>query len=208
MKQNIKRSLTFFSFSSFLLSITPLQAFDLDTALKETTQILHSQSSENDTIIEKLHQYGITVFTTWDSFMPDQQIRRDEAAKMLTITKQVLKTKQINAVQEKSCEFKDLNEAWDDLKEVIKTSCNEGLFHGHQGNFMPIKSITNGELLTVIGRILYGTLDETNGHFAKNYAENLEKNHLLENTNLSDASTRDSPATRGDVAIIIGNVVK
>ncbi|MBQ7073720.1 hypothetical protein IJM86_01360 [bacterium] len=207
MKQNIKRSLTFLSFSSFLLSITPLQAFDLDTALKETTQILHSQSSENDTMIEKLHQYGITVFTTWDSFMPQNAIRRDEAAKMLTITKQFFTPTKGEKSKNQNCEFSDLNEAWDDLKDLIKTSCYEGLFHGHQGKFMPQKFITNGEILTVIGRILYGMLDETNGHFAKNYAENLEKNHLLENTNLSDASTRDSPATRGDLAIIIGNII-
>ena len=192
----MKRNLIFFAFSCLLLSGIYLQAWDLESALKETTNMLKQQDSENDSLIEKLHQYGITVFTTWDSFMPDQQIRRDEAAKMLTITKQVLKTKQTNPEQEKSCEFKDLNEARDDLKEVIKTSCNEGLFHGHQGKFMPKKSITNGELLTVIGRILYGTLDETNGHFAKNYAENLQKDQLLENTDLNESSKRDSPATR------------
>ena len=204
----MKRNLIFFAFSCLLLSGIYLQAWDLESALKETTSILKQQDSENDSLIENLHQYGITVFTTWDSFMPDQQIRRDEAAKMLTITKQVLKTKQTNPEQEKSCEFKDLNEARDDLKEVIKTSCNEGLFHGHQGKFMPKKSITNGELLTVIGRILYGTLDETNGHFAKNYAEKLNKDQLLENTDLYESSKRDSPATRWDVAIIIGNIVK
>ena len=192
----MKRNLIFFAFSCLLLSGIYLQAWNLESALKETTTILKQQDSENDSLIENLHQYGITVFTTWDSFMPQNTIRRDEAAKMLTITKQVLKTKQTNSEQEKSCEFKDLNEARDDLKEIIKTSCNEGLFHGHQGNFMPQKSITNGELLTVIGRILYGTLDETNGHFAKNYAEKLNKDQLLENTNLIENSRRDSPATR------------
>ncbi len=61
---------------------------------------------------------------------------------------------------------------------------------------MPQKSITNGELLTVIGRILYGTLDENEGHFAKNYAENLNNENLLKDTNLMDNTKRDSPATR------------
>lgn len=207
MKQNIKRSLTFLSFSSLLLSITPLQAFDLDTALKETTQILQHQTSENDTIIEKLHSIGITVFTTWESFMPQNAIRRDEAAKMLTLTNQFFTPTKGEKSKNQNCEFSDLNEAWDDLKDLIKTSCYEGLFHGHQGKFMPQKSITNGEILTVIGRILYGMLDETEGHFAKKYADHLYKDHLLENTNLNDSSTRDSPALRGDLAIIIGNIL-
>ena len=46
---------------------------------------------------------------------------------------------------------------------------------------MPQKSITNGELLTVIGRILYGNLNNEN---------------LLKDTNLMDNTKRDSPATR------------
>lgn len=207
MKQSIKSILIFLCFSFITFGWNTLLCFDLDSALQETTQLLQNQESENDTIIEKLHQKGITIFTTRNSFMPDNQIRRDEAAKMLTITKQILKNRYSLPWENPTCEFNDLHEAWEDLKDIIKTSCSEGLFHGHQGNFMPKKSITNGELLTVIGRILYGTLDENEGHFAKNYAENLNNENLLKDTNLMDSSKRDSPATRWTLAIVIGNIL-
>ena len=61
---------------------------------------------------------------------------------------------------------------------------------------MPKNDITKGEILTVAGRILYGVLDETNGHFATNYAIQLHQDHYLEGTTLIDASQRDIPATR------------
>ena len=73
-----------------MIGMISVQGFDLDSALHDTTQILKGQDEEKDTIIEKLHQKGITIFTTWESFMPNTQIRRDEAAKMLTLTKQAL----------------------------------------------------------------------------------------------------------------------
>jgi len=90
MKKTRKKSLTFLSFPLFMIGMISVQGFDLDSALHDTTQILKGQDEEKDTIIENLHQKGITIFTTWESFMPNTQIRRDEAAKMLTLTKQAL----------------------------------------------------------------------------------------------------------------------
>ncbi len=208
MKKTRKKSLTFLSFPLFMIGMISVQGFDLDSALHDTTQILKGQDEEKDTIIEKLHQKGITIFTTWESFMPNTQIRRDEAAKMLTLTKQALTHKLTTTWNDPVCAFTDLNEAWEDLRDLLQVSCYEGLFHGHQGKFMPKNDITKGEILTVAGRILYGVLDETNGHFATNYANQLHQDHYLEGTTLIDASQRDIPATRWDLAIILWNILK
>lgn len=72
--------------------------------------------------------------------------------------------------QTKNCLFTDLAEGHTDLQTNMTASCKMGIFKGNDGFFNPTKSLTNGEALTVLIRIIHGNLDETNAdHRAKNY---------------------------------------
>jgi hypothetical protein len=85
----------------------------------------------------------------------------------------------------------------------MRDSCRYGLFKGAEGRFLPTKSITNAEAVTVLARILDGFKDETGNHRADQYHDYLRTQGYL--TRLSAASTAnyDDGISRGDIAIIL-----
>lgn len=191
-------------------------ALDLQWALKLSEDALSKSLSSSwgfvqmgneeteDAMISDLHKKGITIHTTWEAFKPYQSIRRDEAAKMLTLSIPYLSSSHLTAMT--SCEFSDANQAWDDLRDIIKQSCEKGLFKGSNGKFNPQSSITNGQILTVVWRMLYGMQDESEGHYAKKYIEKLENDGYLSNLWITE-SKWDSAAERGMLARLLARVL-
>lgn len=87
-------------------------------------------------------------------------------------------------------------------------SCAKGLFKGNKGKFNPQLSITNGQIMTVLGRMLFGQQDEGEGHYATRYVELLEQKGYLPDSSLSEEKNRDLPATRATLAKLLGKVLK
>jgi hypothetical protein len=80
-----------------------------------------------ETAILRGYQQGLTIYNTPTSFMYDNSIRRDEAAKFfVTFAKLIGKTDYVKTTSE--CQFSDFSLARQDLKDSITNACRLGLF--------------------------------------------------------------------------------
>ena len=199
-----------------LLFISSIYALDLSTAITQSEEALKwstassawfIQEGDEDTIIKSLHDKWITIHETRSNFKPNQDIRRDEAAKMLTLAVPYIQWWMKFESTNKSCTFSDSDKAWSDLVDILKESCEKWLFKWSNWKFNPQNSITNGQILTVLWRMLYGMQDESIGHYATKYATLLEKDWYLENLSIP-FSVRDQPAERWTLAKLLIRVIE
>lgn len=209
----MKKILIFTLCSFLLLGISYATTLDLESAITYSEKALEQQKSQtwtiknNDELIANLHEKWLTIHTTRSAFKPEQSIRRDEAAKMLTLSLIYL-PQPVGFVQNDTCVFNDLNKVWPDLKAVILQSCDKGLFKWANGSFKPDQSITNWQLMTVLGRMLFWIQSEENGHYASGYVALLEKKWYLAETDLSVSKNWDIAAKRGTLAKLLGKVLE
>ncbi|WDV46035.1 S-layer homology domain-containing protein [Clostridiaceae bacterium M8S5] len=94
--------------------------------------------------------------------------------------------------------FTDIDSHW--AKSSIKAATSAGLLKGYpDGSFKPNSKISNGEVLTVLVRLLgYDSSLDTNKKWPENY---MSKSQAL---NISNSSTNASVmSTRGNVAVFI-----
>ena len=169
------------------------------TTSKKTVQ-------SNDDIILMLNKKWVTIHKTWQDFKPNKNVRRDEAAKMLSVASKTI-TNKSNLTPAASCSFNDLDDAWADLRDVVKESCKLWLFKWSNNKFNPANSITNAQLLTVVWRMLYWMQDETWEHYAKPYIDKLTKDWYLSDMNLTK-SDWNNQAKRWDIAKLLAKVLK
>lgn len=192
---------------------TSITVIENPKTTETTTQNTNSSTSNktnkslsNDEIIQMLNKKWITIRKNWEDFKPNKNIRRDEAAKMLSVsTKYLTKSAKLSAVG--SCSFDDLDDAWADLRSVVKESCELWLFKWSNHKFNPSNSITNAQLLTVVWRMLYWMQDESGEHYAKVYIDKLTKDGYLSDMNLT-RSMWDQYAKRWDIAKILSKIIK
>lgn len=158
----------------------------------------------DDLIIQTLYSKWITIYDNSEDFNLQDTIRRDEAAKMFTLASDYIKS--INEESDNVCEFSDVNLAWDDLQDIIVESCEKWLFKWSNGMFNPSGDITNAQVVTVIGRMIFGVQNETEGHYSDIYYQLIEKIWLLDwLENISWDENINLAATRGTVAKLIFN---
>jgi hypothetical protein len=160
-----------------------------------------------DSIIKSLHDKGITIHETRENYKPNQDIRRDEAAKMLTLAIPFISWGSKATLSNSTCTFSDSNLARADLRNILTESCKKWLFKWSNWQFRPSNSITNGQILTVLWRMLYWTQDESIGHYATKYVSLLEKDGYLENLTMP-WSERDKPADRWTLAKLLVRVIE
>ena len=204
---------------SVIISTACAQALDLSTAITASDNALQAATTQtagflqpgntesDDAMIKTLHDKWITIHETRSNFKPNQDIRRDEAAKMLTLAVPYLQWWMKFESTNKSCTFSDSDKAWSDLVDILKESCEKWLFKWSNWKFNPQNSITNGQILTVLWRMLYGMQDESIGHYATKYATLLENDWYLENLNIPWAE-RDNPAERWTLAKLLIRVIE
>lgn len=210
----MKKNLTFLFIFPLILGMIKVNAFNLSSALKNSQELLEKTAletgaslSQNDDLILKLYQKGFTIHKTWLAFSPDKTIRRDEAAKMLTFALDFL-PQPSGFIQAEECSFKDLDKARFDLRSLLVQSCEEWLFKGSKGFFRPNESITNGQIMTVLGRMLFGTQPERGGHYARNYVKLLEEKNYLSDPSLINEKSWDWPAKRATLAELLAKVLE
>lgn len=152
--------------------------------------------------VDYLYDQKLTKYNTLDAFQPDSSLRRDEAAKFFSVfAAQVLKKQEDEA---KNCTFNDLAEGHTDLKTNVVSACRLGIFKGSNGMFNPTASLTHGEALTVLIRILSGNMDESSAdHWAKAYWEKAQLYGLTQGTLMDSIKYLDEPISRGDIARLL-----
>ncbi len=149
--------------------------------------------------ISRMYENWLTIFNDPESFMAYNWLRRDEAAKFFVkYAKEVMGM--IPDYSKQWCTFKDLDQAWSDLKDVIVESCQLWLFQWSKWKFMPTQQLTNAQAITVFMRLREWYKDESWSHFANNYYESAHAQWLLSNTPLDYKVNFDSNTTRWDVA--------
>lgn len=149
--------------------------------------------------VNYLYEAKLTKYNTTDTFQIDSPLRRDEAAKFFS----VFAATTLNRTEDnsKSCSFTDLASGHTDLQTNMISACKMGIFKGKDGMFYPTNSLTNGEALTVLIRIIHGSMDETNKeHWAKFYWQKAQSYGLTQGSVIDSMNYLDKPITRGDMA--------
>ncbi|NOZ44127.1 MAG: hypothetical protein GXP45_03150 [bacterium] len=105
-----------------------LQTLNLDEVINMADQEIQNINNTDNTdteleeAIQLLHQDAITKYDTIDTFMPEHNIRRDEAAKMfVNFQKNTLGEKDF--IPQKNCKFTDLHQGHSDLIDLMQESC-------------------------------------------------------------------------------------
>ena len=207
MKKILVSLVLWISFISFASALSLSDALmDSDKLLKQVETLVIEWNE--DEIISSLHEKWITIHDTWESFNPIRSIRRDEAAKMLTLAVKYLpSTSKLSKWKDVSCTFSDSSKAWDDLRDIIVESCEKWLFKWSNGYFNPQNSITYAQVFTVLWRMLYWMQDESKGHYASEYVKLLVNDWYLDES-FSSQSLWNKDANRGDIAKLLVKVIE
>lgn len=150
--------------------------------------------------IDRMYNNWLTKFNTPDTFMYSRWLRRDEAAKFFVqYAKQLWKTPDYS----KKCNFKDLNQAWDDLRDIVVESCQLWLFQWSNSKFMPAQNLTNAQAVTVFMRLKEWFKDENWRHFALYYWSSAASKWYLKWTEMDYETNFDNETTRWNVALMM-----
>ena len=102
---------------------------------------------------------GMTSMTTFEKFNALGTVSRAQFAKFASKFYENSMNK--NEIVNSNCSFTDLSSADQSLVSSIKAACEYGIMKGSNGKAMPNSSLTRGEAMTVISRMLDG--DKYNG---------------------------------------------
>jgi hypothetical protein len=151
--------------------------------------------------VDYLHTNGLTIFGTVDTFMGEQNLRRDEAAAFLARFARDVLDMEVDA--DAACVFQDLGIAHEDLLGEIEAACQLGLFKGHEGSFMPVDTFSNAHAVTVLIRLLEGTMEEPEDNWPINYYNRAKELGLTAGLAADAEANLYAPITRADVALMI-----
>jgi hypothetical protein len=117
--------------------------------------------------VARMYSYWLTKYPDVASFRWSDIVIREQAAKFysqfaVNVLYQVID-------MTKYCEFKDITAADPSLRNAMLTSCLLWLFHGKDGNFMPLKDLSKAEALAVLVRTIDKKQDESTVPWYKNY---------------------------------------
>lgn len=158
--------------------------------------------------ISFIHGEWITRFGTVETFGAERNIRRDEVATMFARTYKIFVSDTVPALPSR-CLFEDLDQAHNDLVEIVKESCALWLFQGSNGRFLPRSQFTNAQALAVLVRMVSGHEPETGGvHWAQAYWVSARQFGLTQGLAADNRANLDRPITRGDVAKMLEAAVR
>lgn len=131
-------------------------------------------SSEFTDAFAWLSDNGITSMPTEQAFAPFSAVTREQGAALITRGMKVIEdtcgetilTMDANA----SCSFGDASSIDGNLVSATNDACNYGLIKGYNGNFWPTQLMSRGQVMTVIGRALYGTQPEPAQYWSNYYS--------------------------------------
>ncbi len=117
-----------------------------------TTFASNTVTTEESDMVIRGYNAGITKYTTWDSFMPNAPVTRQQAAKMIVMW--MSSDANIGVpMTNKQCTFNDEKQIDPSLIAWVRMACQYGLFQGYKGNFMPTNNISTNDIATVVERL-------------------------------------------------------
>lgn len=159
----------------------------------------------SDALIQKLHGFDITIFTTVQSYRANDTIRRDEASKMFVRLAELTK-KTMYVKPESECRFSDLSKGHFDLQSTMIKACRLWIFQWYDGKFHPTQGLTNAQAVAVLIRILWYNPSELGvSHWADNYY--VKAQELGIGNSIDVLQYKDRLATRGTLALLIGQTI-
>lgn len=138
---------------------------------------------------------GLTSKSTLADFLPNDTMTREEASKFFG----VFAKNEFNKTEDYTlpCDFSDIQNADPTLRENIVSACRLGIFKWYQGDFSPRQMLTNAQAITVLMRIIVGTLPEPYTAFYTNYILKAQEFGLIQNIDV------DRFTPRGEVALLL-----
>ena len=168
--------------------------------------IANSISVEKDPELQEainwMHDKGLTNFTTIGEYKPFELLLREQAAKIFDIFAKSFNFSQdkINGALPSECQFNDISKADASLILNIENVCRMDLLKGGNKLFDPKNTLTKGQFITALIRLVDGAKDETTNPRWKNYYQKALDMGIV---GPADAITFDSQITRYEVALFL-----
>lgn len=171
-------------------AITTAPTIEIDTS---------ASSSEFTQALAWMHANGLTQYNTAETYRPADRLTREEAAKI--IGEAYRKLGYPTTTKNENCTFSDAD--WFDptLVTNIQDVCKRWLFQGSQWQFLPTESMTKGQSLAVLIRMLEGKKsDESMAIWWEKYHQKWVTIGLTTDINVNNF---ENPITREEIAIFI-----
>ena len=164
------------------------------------------QGKKCEDAVDMLVSFGIVNGFDDNTFKPNESVTRAQMAKMLTIALGVTED-EVTVAKKKFLDFSDvLSSHW--AYGYIKIAYDKGLINGFpEGTFEPDSTVTYAQATTMFLRALeYDDALDKSLQWPNNYMVYAdEKLDLFDNVSQFKAG---SPATRGDIAILLWNTLR
>jgi hypothetical protein len=169
--------------------------------------IANSISVENDPelleAIRWMNDNGLTNFNTIATYKPFEVLLREQSAKIFDVFAKVFKFSQdkLTDTVPTECKFNDLSKTDAGLITNIQNVCEMGALAGGNGSFNPKGTLTKGQFITALIRLLEGKkLNESTDPRRTSYYQTALNMGIV---GPADALTFDSPITRYEVALFL-----
>ena len=137
-----------------------------------------------------MYANGLTKYDTLSGYRPQDPVLREESAKIIAQAYRILGYPQ--GSKNSQCNFSD---------EKSFDSCKWGIFKGSNGQFLPHKTLSKAESLTVLMRIFEGNSSSEN--FTPRWTMYFVKAKAIGLTKEGNVNSLDRPTSREELALLI-----
>ena len=159
--------------------------------------------AETGTELEKaiswMYANGLTKYNSLSGYRPQDPVLREESAKIIAQAYRILGYPQES--KNSQCSFSDEKNFDSSLSSFIADSCKWGIFKGANGQFLPHKTLSKAESLTVLMRIFEGNSSSEN--FTPRWTMYFVKAKAIGLTKEGNVNSLDRPTSREELALLI-----
>ena len=159
--------------------------------------------AETGTELEKaiswMYANGLTKYDSLSGYRPQDPVLREESAKIIAQAYRILGYPQES--KNSQCSFSDEKSFDSSLSSFIADSCKWGIFKGANGQFLPHKTLSKAESLTVLMRIFEGNSSSEN--FTPRWTMYFVKAKAIGLTKEGNVNSLDRPTSREELALLI-----
>jgi hypothetical protein len=146
-----------------------------------------------------MYANGLTKYDTLSGYRPQDPVLREESAKIIAQAYRILGYPQES--KNSQCNFSDEKSFDSSLSGFIADSCKWGIFKGSNGQFLPHKTLSKAESLTVLMRIFEGNSSSEN--FTPRWTMYFVKAKAIGLTKEANVNSLDRPTSREELALLI-----
>ena len=145
-------------------------------------------SKELKSAVAWMYGAGLTSKSTLTAYLPNTTMTREEASKFFS----VFAKNEFNKTENTAllCDFYDIAKADPTLRNSIISACRLGILKWYQGNFDPKGTLSNAQAITVLMRVMVGTLIEPTTAYYANYLLKAKEFGLIGNIDVNRYITR------------------